>query len=695
MLDLAPRTKGHLDMTTKRKILVTAALPYANGPAHLGHLVEQIYTDVWARNMRMMGHDCQFICAGDTHGTPIMVQARKNKVDPKVFVAENLNSQVEDFKAFGIEHAYYGSTDSDTNQKFANAFYETLKKSGKLVKKDSDQHYCESESCNMFLPDRFIKGTCPKCGTKDQYGDQCESCSATYETSELKEPFCANCKAKPTMRQTSHYYFKLSEYTAFLEKWVPKATDSAVNAKLQEWIQGGLQDWCISRDKPYFGFELPDEPGKYFYVWLDAPVGYISATEEFAAQKNLNADHYWRDEDTEIYHVIGKDIIQFHALFWPAMLKETGYSLPKAIFTHGMLTYKGKKMSKSRGDFVAASAFRKFMDPEVLRFYLTSKMGPGIQDFAYSGEDLVAKVNSELVGKITNVGSRGAQMLAKHFDRNLAKNISSDLNEKLALATKKASAVPELFEKREFSRAMQEIREIAEDANKFFDKNAPWKMIKEDKEKTHEVLTCMLGYFKVLAICLTPVMPEYASKAKTLLGFKDEFKWSDLSAEWPSEQITAYTHLATRVKEDQVEQIFEETRKQFGAQMENSEANAEVKKTEAPAAEEPKYITIDDFFKVELKVARVIKAEEIPEARKLLKLRVDLGGEDQRTIFAGIKASYTPEQLEGKLIAVVANLKPRKMKFGVSEGMLIAAGEGSDAFLMSPDAGAKPGDSIG
>jgi len=678
-------------MTTKRKILVTAALPYANGPAHLGHLVEQIYTDIWARNLRMHGHDCHFICAGDTHGTPIMVQARKNNVDPSKFVAGNLKDQLEDFRAFGIDHDYYGSTDSPTNRKFANAFYEKLKEAGKLVKKDSEQYYCESKTCDMFLPDRFVKGTCPKCSTKDQYGDQCEECSATYETAELIDPFCTTCKAKPTIRQTSHYYFRLSDYSKFLEQWVPKATCSAVNAKLQEWIQDGLKDWCISRDKPYFGFELPDEPGKYFYVWLDAPVGYISATEEWATQNGKTSDDYWKKDDVEVYHVIGKDIIQFHALFWPAMLKETGYSLPDAIFTHGMLTYKGKKMSKSRGDFVTASAFRKHMDPEVLRFYLAGKMGPGIQDFAYSGEDLVAKVNSDLVGKITNVGSRGAQMLAKHFDSILAENLGEEFASKLDAAFTKAKKVPDFFEQREFARAMQEIREIAEDANKFFDEHAPWKLVKEDKEKTHEVLTCMLGYFKALAICLGPVMPVYAKKAQELLGYDQDFMWTDLNMSWPKKQITAYSHLATRVKEEQIEKIFEETRNQFGVQMEPTTTES----TETKAAE-PSYITIDDFCKIELKVAKVTKAEEIPEARKLLKLSVDLGGEDQRTIFAGIKSAYKPEEIEGKLIAVVANLKPRKMKFGVSEGMLLAAGEGgSDVFLMSPDSGAKPGDSIG
>lgn len=693
-----------LTKKSQRKILITAALPYANGPIHIGHLVEHFYVDIWRRFQIMQGHQCIAICADDTHGTPIMLSARQNDITPEELIKKTHAEHVQDFKEFNVLYDYYGSTHSEANKEVAYEVFAKLQKNNRIIKKHTDQLYCND--CQMFLPDRFVVGTCPKCKSLAQNGDQCDKCAATYETRELIEPKCKTCSSAPTLKGTEHLFFELSKDSEFLRSWIKDNMLPAVANKLLEWIREGLQDWCITRDAPYFGFEVPGYKGKYFYVWLDAPVGYISTTKEWA-KNTPDFENFWKKSDTELYHFIGKDITYFHALFWPALLKNSGYRLPNGIFVHGFLTFNNEKMSKSKGTFIPANICSKHIDPLYLRYYLASKMNAGIDDFDLSPDDFISRVNSELIGKITNIASRGAQMLHKSFDGTIGA-VPKDFQVLINLAKEKSHDIAKYYEERDFARVTAEIRTIAEETNRFFDSHKPWKMVKTDPEKCKEVLSTIMHVFRTLTIYLQPIMPSYAEKVAKLLGEETPYTWQDLETDISHTKLNSFKHLASRIEKKQLDAMINETKEvhkitdsiKKTAQTKGKvkmNKNASENKLEETNTDDKQsnYITFDDFTKIDLRVGRIVSAEGIPEANKLISLKVDIGT-DVKHVFAGIKLAYEPEQLVGKLVAFVANLKPRKMKFGISEGMLLAAGDGGEnLFLLSPDSGAKPGDEIG
>lgn len=706
-----------------RRIVATSALPYANGSIHIGHMVEYIQTDIWTRYQKMCGHDCVYVCAADTHGTPIMLKARELGVKPEEFVMGQQAEQAKDFADFGIGFDIYSSTNSEENRILSEEFYVKMRDAGHTVVKPVKQLYCNHDK--MFLPDRFVKGTCPNCGSPDQYGDSCDKCGATYSPTELKGPYCATCKSTPVEKSSDHILFKLNDFREFLKEWMPQHTQKEVAAKLVEWFEGDLRDWDISRDAPYFGFEIPGFKEKYFYVWIDAPIGYIASTWQWCKLNGKKFEDYWKNEETEIYHFIGKDITYFHLLFWPAMLKSTDFKMPTQVFVHGHLTVNGEKMSKSKGTSIKARTYLNHLDPMYLRYYYASKLTARVDDLDLNVTDFVNRVNSDLVGKITNLGSRGAQMLKKRIDGKLGK-CAADGEALIRSAQAKADAIGLLYEAREYSRAMNEIREIADETNRYFDEKAPWNMIKEDVEGTRAVLTTTLNIFRLLAIYLKPVLPLYADKVAKLLN-EQPYTWSDAHKILENAEIGEYEHLATRVEQAKFDQVIEDSMPRDAAgNIIVAEAAADAKpvkkakggnvtttstpgaasgeasaKTAAPkvAASASNAIAseieIDAFTNVDLRIAKIIEAEAVPEADKLLRLKVSLGELGERQIFAGIKAAYKPEDLVGRLTIIVANLKPRKMKFGMSEGMVLAAGEGeSDLFIMSPDSGAKPGQKV-
>ncbi|MGE0173771.1 MAG: methionine--tRNA ligase [Oligoflexales bacterium] len=666
-------------MTSRRKIVVTAALPYANGDIHLGHMVEHCLVDYWTRFQKMRGHDCAFVCADDTHGTPIMVYAKKLGITPEALIAQTYSRHVEDFKKFEIAHDHYSSTNSAANKELASQIFGEMKKQGYIHEKTIDQLYCEHDK--MFLPDRFVKGTCPKCKTPDQYGDACENCSTTYSPMELIQPYCVLCHKTPVKKSSAHLFFGLNQFRDFLKSWVQAHTQKEVANKLAEWLDGELQDWCISRDAPYFGFEIPGYPGKYFYVWLDAPVGYISSTKEWCEKNGKSLNDYWKNPSTEIFHCIGKDIMYFHTLFWPAMLKVSGFNTPNGVWVHGMLTFDGQKLSKSRGTFINAATYLKHLDPTYFRYYLACKLNSDIGDIDFTVDDFVSRVNSDLIGKITNVASRGATMLGK------LDGILGDLDEEgkklVAAARERKKYIEEQYEGRNYAKVVVAIREIADEANRYFDAYEPWKLIKTDEAKTKIVLTTVLNLFRMMAIYLKPILPSYAERVEKLFGEKP-FTWASLDEILAKKPLKPYEHLLKRVEKEAMTKIIDES----------AQANAAAAPAAAPqAAKKTPEIEYADFAKVDLRVGKVVSAEAVPNADKLLQLRVDIGGE-VRNIFSGIKSAYKPEQLVGRHVVVVANLKPRKMKFGLSEGMVIAAGDGDEIFLASIDEGAKPGDRI-
>ncbi len=673
----------------KRKILVTAALPYANAPVHIGHFVEHSISDFWCRFQRLRGNECHFICADDTHGTPIMVKAREKGIKPEKMIEEMYEHHTETLRGFGVEYLEYSSTHTELNESFAKDFYKSMVEQELLESKEIDQHYCEHDK--MFLPDRFVKGSCPKCKAEDQYGDTCDVCGATYETSEVLKPYCTLCKNPPVSKPTEHIYFKLSQYKDFLKDWVPAHNQPEVANKLEDFL-GDLQNWCISRDAPYFGFEIPGKPGKFFYVWLDAPIGYISTTKLAADKGKLDFDAFWHDDKSELYHVIGKDIIAFHSLFWPVMLKTAGYRTPSKVVVHGFAMVDGAKMSKSRGNFIPGHIYLKHLDPMYLRYYLACKLSSGIADFDINFDDFTSRVNSDLIGKITNVASRGAQMLQKKIDGRMGQ-LSEEGKALVAKAQERSQIIAEHYENWDFSKAMLVVRDIADDANKYFDGYEPWKLIKEDPEKTREVLTTILNLFRIMAVYLKPIIPEYAARAEKL--FKEEgFTWESAQGVVEGIELDDFQHLAQRMDRKKLDLILEETKAFLGISddkklKKEKKTNKKEKKEQLPPSE----ILIDDFMKVDLRAALVQRAEEVEEAKKLLKLTLDVGS-CEKTVFSGIKADYDPKDLEGKLVVLVNNLKPRKMKFGLSEGMVLAAANQSGVYLISPDSGTKPGDPI-
>ena len=695
---------------TTRKILVTSALPYANGSIHLGHLVEYIQTDIWVRFQKMRGHECHYVCADDTHGTPIMLRAEKEGVTPEQLIARVWQEHYDDFRAFHVEFDNYGSTNSNENKQCAQDIYRTLKANGLIEVRSIEQYYDPVK--NMFLPDRFIKGECPKCHAKDQYGDNCEVCGAAYAPTDLIAPFSAVSGAKPELRNSDHYFFKLSADTCqqFLRQWTRGGSlqPEAAN-KMQEWLgaegENKLTDWDISRDAPYFGFEIPDALGKYFYVWLDAPVGYMGSFQQLCKAKGLNFDDYWKpDSDAELYHFIGKDILYFHALFWPAMLQHAGFRTPTKLFAHGFLTVNGEKMSKSRGTFITARSYVDHIkNTEYLRYYYASKLNGTMEDLDLSLDDFVAKVNSDLIGKYINIASRCAGFISKRFEGKVvlpqrmfnygseAQGVESGSLQ--AMFASKASVIAELYENRDYAKALREIMALADQANQYIAEMAPWVLAKQEgqEETLQTVCSSALNLFRLLTLYLKPVLPELAIQVEQFLDIPP-LQWSDAQTLLQRHTINEYQHLATRLDPKLIEAMVAANQESLKPM---TEAHSETRHAEhqqnaiAPIAET---ISIDDFMKVDLRVAHIVNAEHVEGAEKLLKLTLDIGEAQPRTVFAGIKSAYDPEKLKGRMTVMVANLAPRKMKFGMSEGMVLAAsGETPGLFVLSPDTGAQPG----
>ncbi|MBU3696886.1 methionine--tRNA ligase [Dechloromonas sp.] len=697
-----------------RKILVTSALPYANGAIHLGHLVEYIQTDIWVRFQKMSGNECWYVCADDTHGTPIMLRAEKEGITPEQLIERVHGEHFRDFSGFLVGFDNYHSTHSPENRECANDIYGKLKAAGLIDTRTIEQYYDPVKQ--MFLPDRFIKGECPKCGAKDQYGDNCESCGAAYAPTDLISPYSAVSGAKPELRNSEHYFFKLSDprCEAFLRQYTARDNGvlqpEAAN-KMQEWLgaagENKLTDWDISRDAPYFGFEIPDAPGKYFYVWLDAPIGYMGSFRNLCAKQGLDFNEFFKaDSQTELYHFIGKDILYFHALFWPAELQHAGYRTPTKIFAHGFLTVDGAKMSKSRGTFITAGSFLKTgLNPEWLRYYFAAKLSATMEDIDLNFEDFCARVNSDLVGKYVNIASRSAGFIAKRFNGELA---PADASLPAIKAIQEAAPrIAELYEAREFAKAMREIMALTDIANQYVDSVKPWELAKQEGKdvELHAACSNALNLFRLLTVLLKPILPVVAGKVEKFMNIAP-LNWGDTQGLLAAgHAINAYEHLMTRVDPKLIEKLVETNKESLAPAVnpENSQKSAESQQRHAQhqqnevKAESPwePFCNIDDFMKVDLRIARIANAEHVEGADKLVRLTLDIGNNETRNVFAGIKSAYDPAQLVGRLTVMVANLAPRKMKFGMSEGMVLAASDTTGTtpgiFLLSPDSGAQPG----
>ena len=672
----------------KKQLLVTTALPYANGSFHIGHIMEYIQADIWVRTQRMQGHEVHFVCADDTHGAPIMLKAESEGVTPEQLVRRIGEEHKRDWADFRISFDHWHSTHSPENRELAEMFYQKLDANGLIAKKTIEQFYDPVKG--MFLPDRYIKGECPKCGAKDQYGDSCEVCGAVYAPTDLKNPYSIITGAKPVMKQSEHHFFRLSDprCVEFLKEWTqaPGRLQSEVANKASEWFEAGLNDWDISRDAPYFGFEIPGAPGKYFYVWLDAPIGYLASFKHWCGLQGIDFDSFLHAESTsEMVHFIGKDILYFHTLFWPAMLKFVGLRVPTHVFVHGFVTVDGEKMSKSRGTFINARSYLDHLkNPEYLRYYFAAKLNGSMEDIDLNLDDFAARVNSDLIGKFINIASRCAGFISKKFDGKLAETLP-----KLELLETLRSAAPDilaLYEARESGKALREIMALADLCNQYVDEMKPWELAKntEDAAKLHEVSSMSLNLFRLLAIYLKPVLPKLAEDVEAFLCIVP-LTWEDARVSLQGHAIKPYKHLMTRVEAKQIEDLI--AANQAGLQTEKPAALPAPPATIAPIGET---IGIDDFSKLDLRIAKIVHAEHVPDAEKLLKLTLDIGSEI-RSVFAGIKSAYTPESLIGRYTVMVANLAPRKMRFGESQGMVLAAGDGSGLYLLSPDDGAKPG----
>ena len=682
-------------MSAKRKIIVTSALPYANGDIHLGHLVEYVQTDFWVRYQKLVGNDCVYICADDTHGTPIMIRARKEGITPEELIARSHATHLKDFTDFQIAFDNYYSTNSPENKALSEQIYLAAEKQGFITKKTTPQLYCEH--CKMFLPDRFVKGTCPKCGAEGQYGDSCDKCGSTYGAEELGNPKCTTCGGTPVVRDSEHLYFELEPQHDYLEKWIPGHTTSDVSNKLLEWFKEPLRGWCISRDAPYFGFEIPGYKDKFFYVWVDAPIGYIASLRNWQEKAKVEGADWWNDPEVELYHFIGKDIIRFHCLFWPGMLHAAGFKGPDKVFVHGFLTVNGEKMSKSKGTFVNARTYLDNLPADALRYYYAAKLGGTTDDIDLNLTDFVQRVNSDLVGKITNIASRSAQMLQKKLDGKLASLAGHD--EELALLRKLrdgGETIAKFYEDRRFNQVVVEICRLADLANEYFDRKEPWKTVKTDAEATRVTLTAALNAFRILAIYLQPILPVYAEKAMKLFG---ETAWTWASRENAVESVTlgAYEYLASRIDAKQVEaMVAAATVKPADSGEVAHESRASKNKAEKKALDSPPLkpeVSFPDFEKLDLRVGVIESCEVVPKSSKLLKFVLDAGALGKRTIFSGIRGAYPdPAALVGKEVVFVANLAPRKMSVGVSEGMILYAGEpGVCGGVLSPTSGAGAG----
>jgi len=675
-----------------RKIVVTSALPYANGPIHIGHLVEYIQTDIWVRYQKLCGHQCHYFCADDTHGTPVMLSARAAGITPEALIEQVHAEHKSDFDRFFVDFDNYYSTHSPENQHFSELIFKRLNEAGAIVTRDVEQAYCDN--CTMPLPDRYVRGTCPKCKAPDQYGDSCEMCSATYRPTDLENPFCATCGTPPVQKTSSHYFFKLAHYEAPLKAMIAGGyTQKSVANKLQEWFTSGLKDWDISRDGPYFGFKIPGEDNKYFYVWLDAPIGYMASAKNYCEANGLDFDAMWPGENSkpgdhdayELYHFIGKDIMYFHALFWPAMLTGAGFKIAEKLFVHGFLTVNGEKMSKSRGTFIRAATYADHLDPEYLRYYYASKLADNVDDIDLGIEDFANKVNADLVGKFANLASRSGPMLSKKLEGRLG--VMDD--EGRTLISKMVAARDQVvndYEILKYSAVVRTLTALADEANRYVELKRPWETIKTDPEATRVALTTILNAMRILTIYLKPILPVFAQKVEAFLKV-EPLQLSDLETVLENHTIDKFKHLFQRVEEKQVHAMIEESK-----DTQASTTSDPVEETPAPTFKDE--VTIDDFIKLDLRVAKVVEAGPVEGANKLLALKLDVGGVE-KNVFAGIAKVYKPEDLVGRLVVFFANLKPRKMRFGVSEGMVLAAGPGgSDIFVLSPDSGAKPGDVV-
>lgn len=667
-----------------RKILVTSALFYANGSLHLGHLVEIIQTDMWVRFQKMRGNDCLYVCGCDAHGTPIMIQAEKLKISPEKLVEDVRAEHTRDIAGFLVEMDNYYTTHSSENKELVEEVYHRLVKQNSIDKRVINQMFDPVKQ--MFLPDRFIKGECPRCGTLDQYGDSCENCGATYLPTELKNPYSTLSGAKPVEKESEHYFFKLQDYEKMLQDWTHAGhLQEQVTNKLDEWFKGGLQEWDISRDKPYFGFNIPGEKDKYFYVWLDAPIGYMASFKNLGERKkDLNFDAYWgKDSNVELYHFIGKDIIYFHALFWPAMLTGANLRTPTAIFCHGFLTVDGQKMSKSRGTFIKARTYLDFLHPEYLRYYFATKLSARIEDLDLNFDDFAQRVNSDLVGKFVNIASRCASFITKNFSGKLSDKLADE--NLFAEFSKAGDEIAEKFEKLEFSHALRLVMALADKANQYIDEKKPWSVIK-DATRTQEVqaiCTMGLNLFRLLMIYLKPVLPQTAFNVEAFLNIKP-LMWDDKNEPLLNHTINEFQPLAQRIEKKQIDAM------KIAAE-EDIQKSSTISEHSKTVQQEQNYISIEEFAKIDLRIAKIIHAEHVEGADKLLRLELDLG-DQKRQVFAGIKSAYQPEQILGRLTVVVANLQPRKMRFGMSEGMVLCASSGGkDLWLISPDSGAQPG----
>ena len=672
-----------------RKIVVTSALPYANGPIHLGHLVEYLQTDIWVRYQKMCGNKCFYFCADDTHGTPVMISARNEGISPEDLIAKVHKEHKADFDEFYIEFDNYYSTHSPENKYFSELIFNRLNEAGSIVTRDVEQTYCEN--CKMSLPDRFVRGTCPKCKAEDQYGDSCEVCSSTYQPADLINPYCSTCRTRPVLKTSEHYFFKLIDYEQQLKDLIAGGhIQKSVANKLDEWFNAGLKDWDISRDGPYFGFKIPGEENKFFYVWLDAPIGYMASAKNYCDRNNLDFNELWPDTNStdissneyELYHFIGKDIMYFHALFFPATLIGAGFRTADKLFVHGFLTVNGEKMSKSRGTFIKASTYIKHLNPEYLRYYYASKLSDGIDDIDLKMEDFVNKINSDLVGKFANLASRSGPMLTKKLDSELGRldEQGKELIDKLIAAKDRIVAD---YESLKFSAVVRSITALADEANRYVEQNQPWKTVKTDLEQTRTTLTAVINAVRILAIYLKPILPKYADKVRRFLNV-DTLCLAELDTVLENHKINSFERLFERVEEKQVNAMVEESKETQASQ---------------PAATEPTEpfkpeCTIEDFAKIDLRIAKVLKAEPVEGADRLLRLVLDVGG-SEKNVFAGIATAYKPDDLIGKTVVFFANLKPRQMRFGLSEGMILAAGAGGkDIFMLTADTGAKPGHEI-
>ena len=684
-----------------RKMLVTSALPYANGSIHLGHLVEYIQTDIWVRFQKMQGHTVHYVCADDTHGTPIMLRAEKEGLTPEVLIERVHAEHSADFADFLVEFDNYHSTNAPENKDLSQSIYLALRANDKIKIKTIEQFFDPVK--NMFLPDRFIKGECPKCHANDQYGDSCEVCGATYNPTELINPFSALSGAVPVRKETEHYFFKLSECSDFLREWTrhgvgtnqPTLQHEAAN-KMNEWLgevgENKLSDWDISRDSPYFGFEIPDAPGKYFYVWLDAPIGYMASFKNLCNKNGLDFDEYWKqDSTTELYHFIGKDILYFHALFWPATLEYSGHRKPTSIFAHGFLTVNSEKMSKSRGTFITARSYLDHIkNPEYLRYYYAAKLNGSMEDIDLNLEDFVARVNSDLVGKYINIASRTAGFITKKFNGRINWHGTSAL---LTEAQEAASNIAELYEQREYAKALRVVMYLTDRANQFIAEEKPWELAKQESGEAQLERVCAeaLNLFRLLTLYLKPVLPKLAREVEIFLNISS-LSWQDSQYLMPvGHVINEYQHLTIRIDLKQIEAMTEANKENL--QSKQSDLIKTPAKIQAPLEnEKSNYISIDDFAKVDLRIAKIVNAEHVEGAEKLLKLTLDIGEVTTRQVFAGIKSAYDPGQLVGRLTVMVANLAPRKMKFGLSEGMVLGASDESGGpFILSPDVGAIAG----